>query len=122
MWGAFVKFTEDHPDGKGNIFMWQWQPVGVVKNRKPDETAFSKRSSVSYVLVHGRYVPLRLSPLFHPQPLAGIMSQNLTRPILRGCARRLASFATSTPKEAPSRISLAATSRLRSCMVITRRE
>ncbi|THH09751.1 hypothetical protein EW146_g8591 [Bondarzewia mesenterica] len=55
MWGEFVKFTEEHPEAKENIFMWQWQPVGVVKDRKSDETAFSKRSSLSYVLVHGRH-------------------------------------------------------------------
>ncbi|THH16397.1 hypothetical protein EW146_g4234 [Bondarzewia mesenterica] len=55
MWGAFVKFTAEHPEAKENIFMWQWQPVGVVKDHKSDQTAFSKRGSLSRVLVHGRH-------------------------------------------------------------------
>lgn len=59
--------------GMRNLMMWQWQPVGVVKGKLEErkETAFWKRGSLSYMLVHARYAPslLPLSPFLPPLPL-----------------------------------------------------
>lgn len=56
MFGKWIEWTGAKEEARECILMWEWQHVGVVKEKGADESPYWKRGSVSYVVVQGRYV------------------------------------------------------------------
>ncbi|THH09754.1 hypothetical protein EW146_g8589 [Bondarzewia mesenterica] len=54
IWARWAQWTGEHEEAKESMVMWEYQPVGVVKDKGTGESAFSKRDTASYVVIHGR--------------------------------------------------------------------
>ena len=54
MWGRWAKWTGEHDEAKQSTFMWEFRPVGAIKNIPSDASPISKRDTANYVILHGR--------------------------------------------------------------------